>query len=140
MRTRSQSRRCRQQQVTPTFVEPFDLEKPNNQEPPNPPVVMMADNCTMAEMLQAPTEGYEDAIVVPAITADYFELKHSLLTLIQNKQFFGHDKEDPHAHICNPFSSTTMRDANPIRTLGYYSKPSHEGYMNTIELPVGNNM
>ncbi|GJS91695.1 reverse transcriptase domain-containing protein [Tanacetum coccineum] len=37
--------------------------------------------------------------VVPAITADNFELKHSLLTLVQNKQFFGHDKEDPHAHI-----------------------------------------
>ncbi|GJS09608.1 hypothetical protein Tco_0366404 [Tanacetum coccineum] len=33
-----------------------------------------------------------------------------------------------------------MGDANPIRTLGYYSKPSHEGYMNPIELPVGNNV
>ncbi|GKC41881.1 reverse transcriptase domain-containing protein, partial [Tanacetum coccineum] len=99
MRTRSQSRRRRQQQVTPTFVEPFDLEKSNNQEPLNPPVVTMADNRTMAEMLQAPTEGYEDAIVVLAITADNFELKHSLLTLVQNKQFFGHDKEDPHAYI-----------------------------------------
>nr|GEU90176.1 MAK10-like protein [Tanacetum cinerariifolium] len=31
-------------------------------------------------------------------------------------------------------------DANPIRTLGDYSKPSHEGYRNTIELPVGNNV
>ncbi|GKE17398.1 reverse transcriptase domain-containing protein, partial [Tanacetum coccineum] len=40
-----------------------------------------------------------DAIVVPEITADNFELKHGLLTLVQNKQFFGHDKEDPHAHI-----------------------------------------
>ncbi|GKB81811.1 hypothetical protein Tco_0948706, partial [Tanacetum coccineum] len=56
----------------------------------------MADQRTMAELLQAPTEGYEDAIVVPAITADNFELKHSLLTLVQNKQFFGHDKEDPY--------------------------------------------
>nr|GFA25878.1 hypothetical protein [Tanacetum cinerariifolium] len=46
-----------------------------------------------------PTKGYEDAIIVPAITADNFELKHGLLTLFQNKQFFGHDKEDPHAHI-----------------------------------------
>ncbi|GJT66570.1 hypothetical protein Tco_1018050 [Tanacetum coccineum] len=46
-----------------------------------------------------PTVGYEDVIVVPEITADYFELKHGLLTLVQNKQFFGHDKEDPHAHI-----------------------------------------
>ncbi|GKA65342.1 hypothetical protein Tco_0765049 [Tanacetum coccineum] len=32
-----------------------------------------------------------------------------------------------------------MGDANPIRTLGYYSKHSHEGYMNSIELPLGNN-
>nr|GEU36051.1 hypothetical protein [Tanacetum cinerariifolium] len=30
-----------------------------------------------------------------------------------------------------------MGDANSIRTLGDYSKPSHEGYMNTIELIVG---
>ncbi|GJZ22432.1 retrotransposon ORF1, partial [Tanacetum coccineum] len=40
----------------------------------------------------------------------------------------------------NPFSSTTIRDANPIRTLGEYSNPSHEGYRNTIELHVGNNV
>ncbi|GJV10090.1 hypothetical protein Tco_1351631 [Tanacetum coccineum] len=33
-----------------------------------------------------------------------------------------------------------MGDKNPIRTLGDYSKPSHEGYRNTIELPVGNNV
>nr|GEY73012.1 zinc finger, CCHC-type [Tanacetum cinerariifolium] len=31
-----------------------------------------------------------------------------------------------------------MRDENPIRTLGDYSKPSHEGYRNAIELPIGN--
>ncbi|GKA14884.1 hypothetical protein Tco_0694530, partial [Tanacetum coccineum] len=33
-----------------------------------------------------------------------------------------------------------MGDENPIRTLGDYSKPSHEGYRNTIELLIGNNM
>ncbi|GJT90957.1 hypothetical protein Tco_1079802 [Tanacetum coccineum] len=38
------------------------------------------------------------------------------------------------------FSSNTMGDENPIRTLGDYSKPSHEGYRNTIKLPVGNNV
>nr|GEY29701.1 reverse transcriptase domain-containing protein [Tanacetum cinerariifolium] len=59
----------------------------------------MADNRTMAELLQEPTEGYEDAIVIPEITANNFELKHGLINLVQNKQFFGHDKEDPHAHI-----------------------------------------
>nr|GEU48799.1 MAK10-like protein [Tanacetum cinerariifolium] len=40
----------------------------------------------------------------------------------------------------NPFSSTTIGDENSIRTLGDYSKPSHEGYRNTIELPAGNNV
>ncbi|GJR06483.1 zinc finger, CCHC-type containing protein [Tanacetum coccineum] len=33
-----------------------------------------------------------------------------------------------------------MGDTNPICTLVDYSKPSHEGYMNTIELPVRNNV
>ncbi|GJS76131.1 reverse transcriptase domain-containing protein [Tanacetum coccineum] len=99
MRTRSQSRNSnrQQQQVNPTFVKPFNLVEPiENQAPP---VVTKDDNRTMAQLLEAPTVGYEDAIVVPEITADNFKLKHGLLTLVQNKQFFGHDKEDPHAHI-----------------------------------------
>ncbi|GJZ17493.1 zinc finger, CCHC-type containing protein [Tanacetum coccineum] len=33
-----------------------------------------------------------------------------------------------------------MGDANPIYTLGDYSRPSHEGYRNAIELPKGNNL
>ncbi|GJY16880.1 hypothetical protein Tco_0387302 [Tanacetum coccineum] len=95
MRTRSQTRNLnRQQQAPPAVVEPFNLEEPFD----NPPLVPMADNRTMAELLQAPTEGYEDAIVIPEINAN-FELKHGLINLVQNKQFFGHDKEDPHAHI-----------------------------------------
>ncbi|GKA90972.1 hypothetical protein Tco_0812842 [Tanacetum coccineum] len=120
MRTRSQSRNSnrQQQQVPPTFVEPFDLEEPIN-NPPNPPVVTMADNRTMAQLLEAPTEGYEDAIVVPEITADNFELKHGLLTLVQNKQFFGHDKEDPHAHI-RYFNKITSTIKSPeVLTLTY---------------------
>ncbi|GJT01589.1 reverse transcriptase domain-containing protein [Tanacetum coccineum] len=65
------------QQVNPTFVEPFNLVEPiENQAPP---VVTMADNRTMAQLLEAPTEGYEDAIVVPKITMDNFELKHDSL-------------------------------------------------------------
>ncbi|GJX93779.1 hypothetical protein Tco_0348365 [Tanacetum coccineum] len=120
MRTRSQSRNRQQQQVPPDFVEPFDLEEPL-EEPinnPDPPVVTMADQRTMAQLLQAPTAGYEDAIVVPAITADNFELKHGLLTLVQNKQFFGHDKEDPHAHIryFNKITST-MKFSNVPNSL-----------------------
>ncbi|GJV29650.1 hypothetical protein Tco_1386098 [Tanacetum coccineum] len=41
----------------------------------------MADQRTMAELLQVPTEGYGDAIVIPAILAENFELKHGLLNL-----------------------------------------------------------
>ncbi|GJX14265.1 hypothetical protein Tco_0206023 [Tanacetum coccineum] len=44
-------------------------------------VVTMADQRTMAELLQAPTEGYGDAIVIPTILAENFDLKHGLLNL-----------------------------------------------------------
>ncbi|GJY04635.1 hypothetical protein Tco_0370575 [Tanacetum coccineum] len=46
----------------------------------------MADNRTMAQMLQAPIEGYEDAIVIPPINANNFELKQPLINLVQNSQ------------------------------------------------------
>ncbi|GKE11957.1 reverse transcriptase domain-containing protein [Tanacetum coccineum] len=98
MHTRSQSRNLhnQQHQAPPPVVEQFNLEEPIE----NPdPLAPMDDTRTMAQLLEAPTAGYEDAIVVPEITADNFELKHGLLNLVQNKQFFGHDKEDPHAHI-----------------------------------------
>ncbi|GJR80036.1 reverse transcriptase domain-containing protein [Tanacetum coccineum] len=73
------------QQVNPTIVEK--------------PVVTMADTHTMAELLQEPTEGYGDAIVIPAILSENFELKHGLLHLVTSKKFCRFEKEDPHAHI-----------------------------------------
>ncbi|GJW73100.1 reverse transcriptase domain-containing protein [Tanacetum coccineum] len=81
------------------IVESFSLE-----ETP----VVMADQHTMAELLQAPTEGYRDAIVILAILAENFELKHGLLNLVTSKQFYGFEKEDPHARICwfNKITST----------------------------------
>nr|GFC15304.1 hypothetical protein [Tanacetum cinerariifolium] len=36
----------------------------------------------MAQMLQAPIEGYEDAIIVPQINANNFELKQTLINLL----------------------------------------------------------
>nr|GFB54712.1 hypothetical protein [Tanacetum cinerariifolium] len=41
----------------------------------------------MAQMLQAPIEGQEDAIVVPPINANNFELKQTLINLVQSNQF-----------------------------------------------------
>nr|GEZ82774.1 reverse transcriptase domain-containing protein [Tanacetum cinerariifolium] len=59
--------------------------------------VTIADNRTMAQMLQAPIEGYEDAIVVPQINADNFELKQMLINLVQSNQFT--ERQDPHNHL-----------------------------------------
>ncbi|GJS61502.1 reverse transcriptase domain-containing protein [Tanacetum coccineum] len=80
MRTRSQARNRnrRQQQLTPVIVEE--------------PEIPMADNRTMAQMLQAPIE-----IVVPSINANNFELKQTLINLVQSNQFTG--RQDPHNHL-----------------------------------------
>ncbi|GJR07243.1 reverse transcriptase domain-containing protein [Tanacetum coccineum] len=39
------------------------------------------------------------AIVVPPILAEYFELKHSLINIMTLDQFFGLEKDNPHDHI-----------------------------------------
>ncbi|GKA46423.1 reverse transcriptase domain-containing protein, partial [Tanacetum coccineum] len=86
MRTRSSSNLIVESSTTPKRrnrrrskqrVEPFSLEETS--------VVTMADQRTMKELLQAPTEGYGDAIVIPAILAENFELKHGLLNLLREK-------------------------------------------------------
>nr|GEU32448.1 reverse transcriptase domain-containing protein [Tanacetum cinerariifolium] len=59
----------------------------------------MADNRTIEEMLQAPTEGYGDAIVVPDILAENFEIRTDLLSLIQSNQSHGFECNNPHDHI-----------------------------------------
>ncbi|GJU50166.1 hypothetical protein Tco_1219721 [Tanacetum coccineum] len=101
MRIRSQSRNPdrQQQQVHLTVVEPFDLKEPINNQDPEPPIVTMADHRTMVELLRAPTEGYVEAIVVPPILAEHFELKHSLINMMTSDQFFRIEKDNPHDHI-----------------------------------------
>nr|GEV34931.1 reverse transcriptase domain-containing protein [Tanacetum cinerariifolium] len=89
----------------------FNLEEHHH------PVVTMADQRTMAQLLQAPTEGCEDAIVVPTITADNFELKHekepprSIFTwddLVSkfNNQFFPPSKT---TNLCNEINNFQQR-------------------------------
>nr|GEY90402.1 hypothetical protein [Tanacetum cinerariifolium] len=55
MRTRSQSRH--------KIAKPLRIESHSQEDQfqEDPPVAMMADNRTMAEMLRAPTEGYAEA-------------------------------------------------------------------------------
>nr|GEU54822.1 reverse transcriptase domain-containing protein [Tanacetum cinerariifolium] len=64
-------------------------------------VAPMAYNRTMEELLQAPTEGYGEAIVVSEINADHFKIKTNLLQLVQANPYHGFKRENPHTHINN---------------------------------------
>ncbi|GJW35163.1 reverse transcriptase domain-containing protein [Tanacetum coccineum] len=93
----------------------------------------MADNRTMAQMLQAPIEGYEDAIVVPPINANNFELKQPLINLVQSNKFTG--RQDPHNHLrfFNKVTSTTSRsiltwDDLVSKFINQYFPPSKTTY------------
>nr|GEY87817.1 reverse transcriptase domain-containing protein [Tanacetum cinerariifolium] len=68
-------------------------------------------------MLQAPIEGYEDAIIVPPINANNFELKQTLINLVQSNQFTG--RQDPHNHLrfFNKVTSTFRHPEVPNTTI-----------------------
>nr|GEX09502.1 reverse transcriptase domain-containing protein [Tanacetum cinerariifolium] len=70
-------------------------------EPDLRTIVEMADNRTMKELLQAPTEGYGEAIVILEINANHFEIKMNLLQLVQANLYHGFERENPHTHISN---------------------------------------
>nr|GEY87100.1 reverse transcriptase domain-containing protein [Tanacetum cinerariifolium] len=61
----------------------------------------MANNRTMKELLQAPTDGYGEAIVILEINADHFEIKTNLLQLVQANPYHGFERENIHTHINN---------------------------------------
>ncbi|GJT35041.1 hypothetical protein Tco_0925460 [Tanacetum coccineum] len=70
---------------------------------------------TMEELLRAPTEAYGEAIILPEINADHFEIKTNLLQLVQANPFHGLENENPHAHI-NSFKriTSTLRFRNVL--------------------------
>ncbi|GJW82488.1 hypothetical protein Tco_0146463 [Tanacetum coccineum] len=69
----------------------------NNQNQGPPPIgpIPDLDLQTMEELLQAPTEGVGDAIVVPLVLANQFELKIGLLNLVIAISFLGFENDDP---------------------------------------------
>nr|GEV54927.1 reverse transcriptase domain-containing protein [Tanacetum cinerariifolium] len=87
--------------------QPFILEES--------PIVTMTDQCTMAELLRAPTEGYAEAIVVPLILAEKFELKHILINMMTSDQFFGLEKDNPHDHI--RWAARRWLEKEPLRSI-----------------------
>nr|GEW11288.1 reverse transcriptase domain-containing protein [Tanacetum cinerariifolium] len=63
-------------------------------------IVLMVD-CTMEELLQAPLEGYGEAIVIPEILAENYKIKMNLLKLVQANKFHSRENDNPHTHISN---------------------------------------
>ncbi|GKE87590.1 hypothetical protein Tco_1565065, partial [Tanacetum coccineum] len=86
---------------------------PNIVEPELRTIVAPMAERTMEELLRAPTKGYGEAIVLPEINADHFEIKTNLLQLVQANPFYGRESENPHAHI-NSFKriTSTLRFRN----------------------------
>nr|GEX26144.1 reverse transcriptase domain-containing protein [Tanacetum cinerariifolium] len=102
MRTRSSSNLPVVSPSNPSTSNPKRRNRKRSKQPfilEESPIDTMADQCTMAELLCAPTEGYAEAIVVPLILAEQFELKHSLINMMTLDQFFGFEKDNPHDHI-----------------------------------------
>ncbi|GJV27722.1 reverse transcriptase domain-containing protein [Tanacetum coccineum] len=60
---------------------------PNIVEPELRTIVAPMAKRTIEELLRAPTEGYGEAIVLPEINADHFEIKTKLLQLVQANPF-----------------------------------------------------
>nr|GEY47154.1 reverse transcriptase domain-containing protein [Tanacetum cinerariifolium] len=105
----------------------------------------MADNRIMAEMLRAPTEGCAEAIVVPPILAEQFELKHSLINIMTSEQFFGLETDNPHDHIRAarrwlekepPFSITTWDDLAWERYKDLLRACPHHGFTELHQLGI----
>nr|GEU86900.1 reverse transcriptase domain-containing protein [Tanacetum cinerariifolium] len=77
-------------------------------------IVEMADNRTMTQMLQAPIEGYEDAIVVPPINANNFELKQTLINLVQRPEARKDTELPSTKNIQPPSVQVHEKDKEPI--------------------------
>nr|GEV98997.1 hypothetical protein [Tanacetum cinerariifolium] len=72
------------------------------------------------------------------LTQGLWELKLSGISCVHAMAEYMHMTINPGLGVDEWYSQ--CKDANPIRTLGDYSKTSHKGYMNTIELSEGNNV
>nr|GEW74087.1 hypothetical protein [Tanacetum cinerariifolium] len=111
--------RTRRSYFPPTATIPRRSRKQttNVVEPEIRTIVEMADNRTMAQMLQAPIKGYEDAIVVPSINANNFKLKQTLINLVQSNKYTG--RQDPHNHLrfFNKVTSTFRHPEVPNTTI-----------------------
>ncbi|GJZ45447.1 reverse transcriptase domain-containing protein [Tanacetum coccineum] len=107
---------------------------PNNNHRP-PPAVPIPQNPApdlrmMEELLQEPTEGVRDAIVVLVVLASQFELKVGLLNLVTTISFHGFANDDPHSHIRSSsqndaISALTKQVEALLKHIAAMQKPVH---------------
>nr|GEZ90364.1 hypothetical protein [Tanacetum cinerariifolium] len=110
MQTRSSSKLARDQTSNRTsFANPTPkgrIRRSSKQKVENShfedhltPIATMTDNRTMAEMLRAPTKGCAEAITVPPILAEQFELRFLLSNSSSSiGQPAGGLKKNPRVH------------------------------------------
>nr|GFA07246.1 hypothetical protein [Tanacetum cinerariifolium] len=148
MHTRSSSNLPIESPPNPSTSNPKCRNRGHSKQPfilEESPVDTMADQSTMAELLRAPTEGYAEAIVIPPILAEQFELKHSLINMMTSDQFFGLEKDNHHDHIRCPrwlekepmLSILTLEDLVSNFINEYF--PPQEQQISVMKSPIFNN-
>nr|GEZ83007.1 MAK10-like protein [Tanacetum cinerariifolium] len=103
---------------------------------------------TLGDYSKPSHKGYRNTMELP-VGNNVVPLRSDTIRLVQNGcSFHGIRSKDPNQHLKDflklvdslELDGENRENEYPIRTLGDYSKPSHKGYMNTMELPVGNNV
>ncbi|GJZ78126.1 reverse transcriptase domain-containing protein [Tanacetum coccineum] len=108
MRTRSQARKRRQQQVPTNLL----FESPNSEETQITIKKLSIrhsyddDNRTMAQLLEAPHRGIQDASLFPEITANNFESSKNSLKIIESKVQSSQITTKGNGFKCDTSSST----------------------------------
>ncbi|GJR02123.1 reverse transcriptase domain-containing protein [Tanacetum coccineum] len=117
------------------------VRAPNIVEPELCTIIEVAPmaECTMEELLRAPTEGYREAIVLPEINADHFEIKTNLLQLLTQVDTFynglnDNDQDSLNAAAGGNLLSKTTREAlNIIENKSRMNTTSRESNSKTDE-------
>ena len=70
---------------------------------------------TLMEYATPSTDEPHDIIVYPTVEGNNFEIKPSLLNLVQQNQFSGSPTEDPNLHILARLSGTLKTNQEVVR-------------------------
>ncbi|GKA49821.1 hypothetical protein Tco_0742894 [Tanacetum coccineum] len=123
--------------------EEINMNNNNHQGPPPAgpiPQNPAPDLRTMEELLQAPTEGVGDAIVVPAVIANQFELKVELLNLVTSIPFHGFANDDPHSHIQRSTEEVSSSRISPLHQIDTFYKGLNQSDQDSLNSTAGGNL